>query len=248
MHKNIYIGCCGWSYLRPKEFQTVLTKSYSSVLQAYAQLYGVVEVNSTFYRIPKLSTAQKWRQEASAINRSFQFTVKAYQGITHIDRFGKKSRVQFESVKEVAAALNASVVLFQSPASFHPTGVNMKRMKAFFSDVERGGFILAWESRGKWLDNPHALAEVCEECDLIHCVDPFRNQALSFSKSNIAYCRLHGFGKPSMYRYNFSEGELRDLRSLVQSMSQARRAIYVFFNNEFCYQNAISFSKLADET
>ena len=64
MATSVYTGCCGWSYLRPKEF--ALERPYDSTLQAYAQMLSTVEVNSTFYRIPRRTTAEKWREEASA--------------------------------------------------------------------------------------------------------------------------------------------------------------------------------------
>jgi len=84
---TVHIGCCGWSYLEEREFAAQIKRKYSTKLQAYAQLFDAVEINSTFYRLPRVSTAQKWRDEAGAVNSKFEFTVKAYQGITHIHRF-----------------------------------------------------------------------------------------------------------------------------------------------------------------
>jgi uncharacterized protein YecE (DUF72 family) len=60
MAATIHVGCCGWSYLNEKEFGDLLARNYTSKLQAYAQLFDCVEVNSTFYRIPRVSTAEKW--------------------------------------------------------------------------------------------------------------------------------------------------------------------------------------------
>lgn len=240
----MHIGTCGWAYLREKEFEQLIKKPYASKLQAHAQLFSVVEVNSTFYRIPKVTTVQKWWQEASGINKQFQFTVKAYQGITHLGPFGKAARSQFHQIQEVSEELRASLILFQTPSSFRLTLANVKKIKAFFSEVERGKFVVVWEPRGAWLDNPQMITDVCEECDLIHCVDPFRHQSLSFGKTKIAYFRLHGFGKPSMYHYNFSAKELNELCSAVDSLPHTLQAAYVFFNNVYCYHNAVSFSKL----
>jgi uncharacterized protein YecE (DUF72 family) len=248
MHSHLSVGCCGWSYLRPREFQKELKRPYISTLQAYAQLFNVVEVNTTFYRIPGLSTAQKWREESMALNGSFRFTVKAYQGITHRDRFGRRSPQLFDALRKVAQEMNASVILFQLPGSFHPDDNNIRKLKEFFTHVERGAFAFAWEPRGRWLENPHAITDVCEECDLVHCVDPLRSPSLWSGKAGIAYFRVHGFGERSIYRYNFSETELQTLHSLVQSLKTSRRGIYVFFNNVFCYRNALSFSAMLDGT
>lgn len=240
----LHIGCCGWSYLREQDFSQCLSQRYTSKLQAYAQLFDIVEINSTFYRIPRLTTAQKWRQDSSAVNPGFEFTIKAYQGITHIHRFGKEARAQFQQCKAVANALDARLMLFQSPASFKPMPENIKKLNTFFSSIERDNLIIVWEPRGSWYESERLIAEVCEENDLVHCVDPFRNQPLVFGRSNTAYFRLHGFGKPSMYNYDFSLQELDNLRGMVDTLSKSVKNIYILFNNALCYSNALDFISL----
>jgi uncharacterized protein YecE (DUF72 family) len=229
-----------------REFSGRIKHKYSSKLQGYVQLFNAVEINSTFYRIPQLSTVQKWRREADALNLKFEFTVKAYQGITHLHRFSAESVPLFNQVKEICLALRASVLLFQSPASFRPTDVYVKAMRSFFEEVERDDLVLVWEPRGKWYDDPSLIAEICDECGLVHCVDPFRNDALAFGEAKIGYFRLHGFGRPSMYHYDFSEEELHRLHSTLRSLRESLRHIYVFFNNVSCYRNGLEFMELLE--
>ncbi len=243
MPPKLHIGCCGWSYLNRKSFSQIVGTPAGSVLQAYARLFETVEVNSTFYGLPKVSTAEKWRRESAEVRPDFHFTVKAYQGITHIDRFGSRSTGLFERVSEICAALSAKVVLFQSPASFGPSAANTRKLKTFFSTLERHGLILTWEPRGKWQEVPTAVSELCGELNLVHCVDPFRQEPLAFGKDRLAYFRLHGFGKPSMYRYDFSDKELERLCSIIAALPASLRDVYVFFNNVSCYENALEFMK-----
>ena len=61
---KLHVGCCGFPIPQRK----------------YVVEFDVVELQSTFYRIPRLSTAKKWRDTAP---KDFIFTVKAFQGITH---------------------------------------------------------------------------------------------------------------------------------------------------------------------
>ncbi|MBI4547989.1 MAG: DUF72 domain-containing protein [Ignavibacteriae bacterium] len=244
MPASLHIGCCGWSYLIEKNFSKQIAHKASSKLQSYAQLFDTVEINSTFYRLPTMTTAQKWFKEAREVNKKFTFTVKAYQGITHINRFGEKSKPIFKQMQEVCHPLRATIVLFQSPASFAPSALNIKKMKLFFSTVDSEELTFVWEPRGKWYEEPQTIIDVCEEFNLIHCVDPFRNEPLVFGRENITYFRLHGFGKPSMYRYNFSDKELEQLNDLTTTCSKKLRHIYIFFNNVFCYENAYTFRDL----
>lgn len=239
---KVYTGCCGWSYLNVREFERELAGAYSSKLQAYARLFGAVEINSSFYRLPRVSTAEKWRKEADEINPGFEFTVKAFKGITHLHRFQKQESLEaFGVIREICSALRAQYVLFQSPAGFKPNDTNIENMNMFFEKADTTGLIPVWEPRGSWYDNPDLIERVCRENNLVHCVDPFRNDPLTFGKTGTAYLRLHGFGSPTMYNYNFSDEEIRRLREKIGSFPAAVRQVYVFFNNEACYRNGLMF-------
>jgi uncharacterized protein YecE (DUF72 family) len=246
MAHHIHIGCCGWSYLNEGDFRELKgSKSTESKLQSYAKLFDAVEINSTFYRLPRLSTVHKWREEVDGDNPGFEFTVKAFQGITHFHRFQKQDSLNSYAVlKDICAALRTRLLLFQSPASFKPTQENIDRMRRFFGNVDREGIVAVWEPRGKWYDEPEIIENTCAECNLVHCVDPFRNDPLAFGEVKIAYFRLHGFGKPSMYRYGFSDEDLILLRKKVRKLPKELEDVFVFFNNDTCYQNGRSFQIL----
>ncbi|NYZ78210.1 DUF72 domain-containing protein [Candidatus Micrarchaeota archaeon] len=226
-------------------------KKFSSVLAAYARKYDCVEVNSTFYKIPSVSTAAKWLAEARAVNPKFVFTVKCSQLVTHAPPFGAKSVYAFRKTLDVCKALEAKVLLLQSPAGFKPTAASVSRMRAFFKKTararERAGVAVAWEPRGDWWKNPALVKKTCEEFDLVNCVDPLRNEPQYFGKEKIAYYRLHGFGRLSVYNYRFSQKELLELKKKIGALKKGRKCAgaWVFFNNVYCYENALEFKKLA---
>jgi len=245
MKTKTIVGNCGYSYFRPAEFVGPAWRGkFSSVLQAYASLFPSVEINSTFYRIPKKTTAERWFAEASEVNRNFLFTVKASQIITHIARFKGQAFWAFERMREICGALRAKILLLQSPASFAPTSENKRAFASFLKKIDRTGLVLAWEPRGKWWRNPNEVMELCREFDLVNCVDPLRNRPQWFGTAKIAYFRLHGFGKPSMYMYDFSKKELEEINGAVRSVSKNCREAYVMFNNSNCYSNALEFMKI----
>ncbi|MCD6403235.1 MAG: DUF72 domain-containing protein [Candidatus Aenigmarchaeota archaeon] len=243
---ELIIGCCGWGYFNASEvFGKDWKKKFRSKLQAYAKMFDSVEVNSTFYRLPKPETAEKWKTEAEEVNKSFVFTMKVNQEITHKLRFGDRSVEVFGRVREVGKRLGAKVLLFQTPASFKSTDENIDKMKKFFDEVERDGFVFAWEPRGEWHKNKELIKEVCSELNLVECVDPLRNTPVWFGRERIAYFRLHGFGKPSMYSYKFSDEELRKIKGIVESLNVNK--VYLFFNNVFMYDDAIRFKKIIEK-
>ncbi|MGQ9782254.1 MAG: DUF72 domain-containing protein [Nitrososphaeria archaeon] len=236
---EVKVGTCGYAYINSREFfGEGWRERYRSVLQAYATLFPVCELNSTFYHIPRLSTVEKWRREVDEVNKEFEFTVKASQQITHKIRFSRDSVRVFDQMKEVCRMLDAKILLFQTPSSFKAVEENIGRMKEFFKEVDRGELTFVWEMRGDWHQKPKLTEEVCRRFELVSCVDPFRDKPVYFGAEKIAYFRLHGFGRTSMYKYNFTVEELERLKRGVESLGDRVDRVYVMFNNSECYSNA----------
>ena len=233
--RQIKVGCCGFAAAQKK----------------YFELFKVVEIQQTFYQVPEIKTAERWRHAAPP---DFEFTMKAWQLITHVpssptyrrlrqridaaraDRYGG-----FRATAEVmdawmrtaafARALGASIIVFQCPASFRPLEQSAKNMRAFFSRIDRAGFTFAWEPRGAWPND--LIKRLCEELDLIHCVDPFRNEGLS---GDIDYFRLHGI---TNYVYTYTDKVLEILRKKIK-----QKPTYVMFNNNTMKEDALRFFKV----
>lgn len=228
---NLKVGCCGWSRLDCKKyFGNGWKDKFKSKLEAYSKLYSVVEVNSTFYKLPSIKTAEKWRSQVPEI---FEFTVKAHQIITHKDRFKTDVSINaFKQTLEVAKALKAKFILLQCPASWKATESNIRDFKRFLRNVNNR---IAWEPRG-WVDKPEKVKELCEEFNIIHCVDLFRSLPCY---GKIGYFRLHGLGKRMMYDYKFSDEELKWVRKILDKINVKQG--YIFFNNIFMYEDALRF-------
>jgi len=237
----IKVGCCGWNYLNAKEyFGENWKEKFKSKLQAYARLFNLVEINSTFYRTPKLTTAQKWREEVDSVNPNFEFTVKCSQIITHQDKFSSKaSLLAFNQMKQIAKALRAKILLFQTPASFKPTRENLDGVKYFFKNIDREDFVLVWEVRWQKTWRKKIVEDLFSELGINQCVDLFRQDC--FFAKDIFYYRLHGLGKPSMYRYKFSDEELK---KLVKKVKRLKKDSYILFNNMEMYRDALRFTKI----
>lgn len=236
MESNVKIGTCG--------FRTNKTE--------YAQLLSCVEVQHTFYQPPQIATLERWRE---AVPAEFEFTVKAWQLITHeaksptYKRLKKKlsetereeaGRFQstpivkeaWETTLECAKALRAKTILFQCPASFRPYQENISNLEQFFSGIERGKFNFVWEPRGDWDEN--IVKRICEEYNLWHVVDPFAAQTVTPEK---CYYRLHGRGG---WRYEYEADELEDLAALLPK----NKLSYIFFNNIRMTEDAVKFQEM----
>jgi len=235
---ELRVGCCGWQSLRPAEVGLPDWRlKYTHRLQVYAARFPVVEVNSTFYRHPRPGTPERWRDLADAVNPAFEFTVKVHREVTHADRFrGERSRRAYALSAAVARALRARVLLLQCPASLEPTEENVEAFRGFLGDVDREGFVLAWEPRGGWA--PGEVRKLCTELELVHATDPFA--ALPVTGGPLAYLRLHGAPPGDrMYRYTYTDGDLVLLGRRVRRLGAD--TIYVLFNNDTMVADALRF-------
>jgi uncharacterized protein YecE (DUF72 family) len=86
------------------------------MLRYYAGKFPTVEINNTFYRMPKESVVLEWAQQ---VPDGFKFAIKASQRITHIGRL-KDVGSALEYFLRVASALGDKLgpTLFQLPPNF----------------------------------------------------------------------------------------------------------------------------------
>lgn len=218
----IKVGCCG--------FPTSQTKYY--------EIFSLVELNSTFYKYPTPSTAEKWRAKAP---KNFEFTVKAHQDISHKYRLKIEQSIEpFEKIKQVCRILNAKIILIQTPASFSIK--DLEKAGEFFRKINREEFILVWETRGApWEEEGSLkrLKDVLGEMNVTHVTDPFK--LLPAFTSNLAYFRLHGLGE-RMYYYQYTNDDLRRLYEIVREFEGLEMGVYVLFNNLSMFEDAKRFA------
>jgi len=205
--------------------------------------FRLLETQQTFYWPPQLKTAKKWRATAPS---DFEFTVKAFQAITHPGtsptyrrtRLSTAQREQcghfrdtqivrdaWKTTAAIAAALESKIVVFQCPPKFDAREDHVTQLRWFFHWIERGTLRLAWEPRHvSW--SVDLVTELCQELDLIHAVDPLE-QASLFGTPR--YYRLHGKSRGDFrYDYNhvYTDEQLQEILA-----SCIRGPTYCVFNN-----------------
>jgi len=221
----VRIGTCGWGRLPARRLGI---SEYSSLLEAYSRLFDTVEVNSTFYHIPRESTARRWR---STVPDGFAFTVKMYRGITHERRFVGVDDL-LEPFLRVVQALDAPIILIQTPRSFRQTHEHVQRILDFLSTLP-SDVAYALELRGWTYDERFS--------NWIWVVDPFAEMP---PEQDIYYLRLHGSPPGErMYRYRYSDADLQWLKDFVSTLSGT---VWIFFNNVWMYEDALRFKGLMD--
>lgn len=105
---EVLVGTCGYRCYDPGEGWQ---DDHESTLAAYADAFDAVELNRTFYELPQVSTAERWRREAGP---GFVFSMKAWQGLTHEWRSptwnGHRDAVPDDRTDEVGALQRSDFV------------------------------------------------------------------------------------------------------------------------------------------
>jgi uncharacterized protein YecE (DUF72 family) len=125
---NLYVGTSGYSYKEWKGSFYPKDLSPKAMLAYYGDRFRTVEINNTFYRIPKKSVVEAWASEVPA---DFRFVLKASQRITHFQRLKDADEPLSYMLGAVAALKErAGPLLFQLPPNLQK---DVPRLGAFLS-------------------------------------------------------------------------------------------------------------------
>jgi uncharacterized protein YecE (DUF72 family) len=154
---QVLVGTSGYGYKEWKgTFYPAKIKA-ADMLAYYAERLATVEINNTFYRMPKRELLEKWRDD---VPDGFVFVLKAPQRITHVRRLKAEAAEDVAFVVETSAALGAKrgPFLFQTPPAFRKETERLREFLSFLPEDVRAAFEFRHES---WEDEEvrAALAE-----------------------------------------------------------------------------------------
>jgi uncharacterized protein YecE (DUF72 family) len=261
-NRNLFIGPAGWDYA---DWQGVVYPTGlkgTDRLTLLATLFGVVEINVTFYRPLTPQLAARWL-EAVAAARDFRFTAKLWQIFTHERRLLPPELNQFkEGLEPLLGAGKLGVLLAQFPYSFHNTEENRAYLIALKAAL--ANFPLAVEVRHRsW--QQQAVREFLRDAGLEFCnIDQplvsYPMGATRWVTGTKGYLRCHGrrrdvwfeFGEDrgARYDYLYPPEELNELADRARELMARAEESYIVFNNHPAGQavaNAVQLAQLLGE-
>jgi len=128
---QVHVGTSGYSYKQWEGSFYPRTLSPREMLSHYGERLNAVELNNTFYRVPKASVLSKW---AGQVPAGFLFSLKASRKITHFTRLRPESLDATRYLLHSAAALGQKLgaVLFQLPPNLQK---DSGRLRQFLQSV-----------------------------------------------------------------------------------------------------------------
>lgn len=226
MGGDLRIGCSGWNY---RDWRGVLYPEglgQARWLQRYAEVFGTVELNATFYRLPTEHAARGWVEHTPP---GFVFAVKASRYLTHVRRL----REPAEPVARFTAAIaplraggRLGPLLWQLPEDFHRDD---DRLAGLLEVLPPGRHAVELR-HASWFDDA-VLARLAEHGVALvwgdHPERPF--QRLEHT-ADFTYVRLHHGARGR--RGNYSEAELRAWAARLGA-ARERGDVYAYFNNDW---------------
>jgi uncharacterized protein YecE (DUF72 family) len=144
---KIYVGTSGYGYGEWKGKFYPEKISHREMLRFYSERLSAVEINNTFYHMPKEGVLASWVEQ---VPDGFVFAIKAPQVITHLKQLrnvGEETGYLFRTLSVLDKKLGP--VLFQFPKSFH---VDRPALKDFLGLIP-DSMSCAFEFRNpSWLD------------------------------------------------------------------------------------------------
>jgi uncharacterized protein YecE (DUF72 family) len=213
---KLRVGTSGFSYPEWKgSFYPEKMKS-ADMLRFYAGVFGTVEMNNTFYRMPTPKLVAGWAEQ---VPDGFHFVLKAPQRITHFQRLeGVEENVSFFLNSAIVLADKLGPLLFQLPPNLKKEA---GRLRAFLAQIPATCRVAMEFRHESWFDD--------EVFDLLRshraslCIaDTDEGDTPLVSTAPFGYLRLR--------RVEYGDAELAAWHEKIRA--QGWDEAYVFFKHE----------------
>ncbi len=187
------------------------------MLAFYAGKLPTVEINNTFYRLPKEHVLLEW---AAQVPESFTFAIKASQRITHHARLKAESAGPLEFLLKNTAVLGSRLgaILFQLPPNLKK---DVPRLSAFLAMLPADRRFTIEFRNDTWFDDEVFAALRARDIALCVTEQPeFASPVVS--TATWGYARLH--------RLDYGEAELVEWAKKIAAQSWTDA--YVYFKHD----------------
>ena len=220
----VIIGTSGWQYAdwRGRFYPRGLGQT--EWLRYYSGRFRSVEVNNVFYRLPEITTFERW---ASETPDDFQFTLKASRYLTHVLRLNKPSEpVQRLLDRSRGLGHKLGPILLQLPANFRADPSRLSSTLGSFPSSVRVAFEPRHES---WYTDE--VGDILRQHRVALCLSdtPHRKSPL-WRTTDWGYLRMHeGRASPAPC---YGRTALASWAARLADLWDRKENVYVYFNND----------------
>ena len=217
MPPRLLAGTSGFSYKEWKGSFYPEDLAAGDMLAHYAERLPAVEINNTFYRMPKREVLETW---AAAVPDGFRFSIKASRRITHMRRI-QNCEEELDYLLGNLSALGdkLGVVLFQLPPFLK---IDRERLERFLAMLPEGTPSALEFRHPSWHDDDVFAALRSAGTALVAADTGSDDDTSLLETASRAYVRLR--------RPGYTEAELSDWSRRLAAL--AVDEAFVFFKHE----------------
>jgi uncharacterized protein YecE (DUF72 family) len=227
----VHVGTSGWNYKHWREIFYPRATAQSRWLEYISARFDTVEINTSFYRIPRTESVAEWQRRTPP---HFLFAVKLWRGITHYRKLVNASEFlrRFFDVFEPLGPERRAPLLIQLPPN---QGKNVDKLRIFFDDLRSTAFspwLYAVEFRNNsWLSDD--VSRVLDENGAALCLHDMRDAGAVDQPNNsgFVYVRRHGAGE-GRYAGSYSPQQIQADAKKIGSWVRAGKSVFVYYNND----------------
>jgi uncharacterized protein YecE (DUF72 family) len=224
--RAVRIGCSGWNYAAWRERIYPKGLQPAKWLEHYATLFDTVEVNATFYRLPRASSVTSWVERSPP---GFVFAVKMSRYVTHVKRLRElppSMELFYGRIEPLVRSPKLGPVLWQFPESFRR---NDERLAYGLEHLPAGRHCFEFRHASWFTQEVYALLRE-RDAALVIGDHPKRSFQTHEQTTDWTFIRFH-YGSRGR-NGNYSERELEEWAERIDDW-RARIDVYAYFNNDW---------------
>jgi uncharacterized protein YecE (DUF72 family) len=201
-----------------------------SRLTYYSSLFNSIEINSSFYRLPRRVTMEKWVTE---VPDGFRFTLKLWRGVTH-EQDLSFSREGVRTFMEAAAGIGRKkgCLLVQLPPGLRAGQIG--KLEELLDLLVAGDPDRGWNIAVEFRHPSWYVEETRELLLRWHVGLVLQDMPASASwgeagDGNFVYLRYHG--PAGDYKGGYADGRLYKDAERIRRWLTVKKSVYVYFNN-----------------
>ncbi|MEO7767319.1 MAG: DUF72 domain-containing protein [Ferruginibacter sp.] len=218
-----------------------------SRLNYYSSLFNTLEVNSTFYKLPRPSTFEKWSLD---VPENFQFTIKLWREITHAKNLQA-------NLDKIVAFLKAAelpnkkkgCMLVQFPGKITLGYYN--QVEQILRKIKKEDPENNWQKAIEFRSSTWYVGETYELLDeygasmVLQDIPKAKTSQIN-KAAKIVYLRFHG--PRGDYRGSYSNDFLQEQSNKISQWIKTGKDVYAYFNNTIgsAFENAMALKRMVE--
>lgn len=196
----------------------------------YSSLFNSIEINSTFYKLPRNTTIINWGE---SVPDDFQFTFKISKTITHVKELDfsiKDVNLFVRTVENIGNKKGCLLAQFPPSLKIEKLDRLQNLLEALAEATHHAGWKMAFEFRDStWYERE--VYELLNEFDVPIVMHDLPASATPFNAVTCSFVYIRFHGPEPRYRGDYVNEYLMNYARKIKAWIKDNKYVYAYFNN-----------------